>query len=77
MNKQMTFCTISLISIAFILCLFLSTASADTAESVLPTITETKISTSGHVDNPAIYNNRIVWIDIDYAELETYYDVYM
>ncbi|AKB52502.1 Chitin binding protein [Methanosarcina barkeri str. Wiesmoor] len=43
----------------------------------MPTITETKISTSGHVDNPAIYNNRIVWIDIDYAELETYYDVYM
>jgi len=63
MNKPMTFCTISLISIAFILCLFLSTASADTAESVLPTITETRITTSGSANDPDIYNDIIAWVD--------------
>ncbi len=63
MNKPMTFCNISLISIAFILCLFLSTASADTAESVLPTITETRITTSGSANDPDIYNDIIAWVD--------------
>jgi beta propeller repeat protein len=63
MNKRVTFCTISLISIAFILCLFLSTASADTAESVLPTITETRITTSGSANDPDIYNDITAWVD--------------
>ena len=72
MDKQMTFCTISLISIAFILCLFLSTASADTAESVLPTITETRITTSGSASDPDIYNDIIAWVDYRNGNSDVY-----
>ncbi|AKB53318.1 Chitin binding protein [Methanosarcina barkeri MS] len=41
----------------------MSTASADTAESVLPTITETRITTSGSASDPDIYNDIIAWVD--------------
>ncbi|WP_240664303.1 hypothetical protein [Methanosarcina sp. MSH10X1] len=39
------------------------TASAVTAESVSPAVTETYISTSGFAYNPAIYGDKIVWQD--------------
>ncbi len=54
-----------------------STALPTPEGSASPKITETKISTSGYADNPAIYNNRVVWIDTYYTDIETYYDVYM
>mgnify|MGYP001007001714 CR=1 FL=1 len=61
-TKVKTLYKISLISIALILLLVLSTASAVTAESGSPTITETQI-TSNLSDQmqPNIYGDKIVW----------------
>ena len=63
MNKMMTVCKTSLISIALALFLVLSTASAATERCISPTITETRITTSGSASYPGIYNDIIVWVD--------------
>ncbi|HHV25128.1 MAG TPA: cell surface protein, partial [Methanosarcina sp.] len=63
MMKVKTLYKISLISIALVLLLVSSIASAATAESVSPMITETKITTSGSARYPAIYGDKIVWED--------------
>ena len=76
MNKLMTVCKTSLISIAFALFLVLSTASTVAAESVSPTVTETYISTSGFAYNPAIYGDKIVWQDDRNGKTDIYmYDL--
>ncbi|WP_240664302.1 hypothetical protein [Methanosarcina sp. MSH10X1] len=58
-----TFYRANLLLIAFVLFLVACTASAVTAESVSPTITETQITTSGSASDPHIYGDRIVWQD--------------
>ncbi len=62
MKKLKNLYKISLISIALVLLLVSSIASAVTVEGVSPTITETKITNSnGTAYDPAIYEDRIVW----------------
>jgi len=55
-----------LFSIALFLAFLISassTASASTVQSASPIINETQITTSGFAANPAIYGDRIVWVD--------------
>jgi len=73
LDKHMTICKISLVSMAFVLFLLLSTASADTVEGTSPNITETRLTTSGLAHSPAIYGDRIVWDDY----LNESRDIYM
>jgi hypothetical protein len=63
-NKLKTLCKISLVSIALILLLVSFTALAGTAESVSPTITETRIATNeSWQEFLAICGDRIIWQD--------------
>ena len=76
MTKVKTLYKISLISIALILLLVLSTASAVTVESASPTIVVTQITTSGSASSPAIYGDKIVWSEYRNGNLDTYmYDL--
>jgi len=63
MKKRGTIYKKILFLISLILLLFSSAASAATAESISPKITETQITTSGLADNPDVYDDRIVWQD--------------
>ncbi|MHB8100949.1 MAG: PKD domain-containing protein [Methanosarcina sp.] len=75
--------SLALASAVLILFLILisSTAAAATAQSASPTITETRITTSGLAGIPAIYGDRIVWDDWRNKELSQKYngntDIYM
>ncbi|AKB53466.1 PKD domain-containing protein [Methanosarcina barkeri] len=64
MKKKEAIYEIILFSISLVLLLFSSAASAATAESGSPTVTETQITTNTSYQwDPAIYGNRIVWTD--------------
>src|SRR5665647_2261836 len=75
--------SLALASAVLILYLILisSTAAAAAAQSASPTITETRITTSGLAGIPAIYGDRIVWDDWRNKELSQKYngntDIYM
>ncbi len=62
-NKKNIFSSLSYNSSDVILFLVLSTSSAATAQSSLPAINETKITTSGSTGFPDIYGDRIVYMD--------------
>jgi beta propeller repeat protein len=72
---------LALAALIFSLILVSSTVSADTAQSTSPTITETRITTSGLAGISAIYGDRIVWDDWRNKELSSRYnaniDIYM
>ncbi len=63
MKKIKTFYKASLLSITCVLLLVAYTALATNAESVSPTITETRITTSGSASDPDIYGDKIVFLD--------------
>ena len=69
--------SIALASTALVLFLIFvsSTTSAAAAQSALPTITETQITTNGSAYSPAIYGDRIVWTDSRNGQY--YHDIYM
>lgn len=73
-NKKLCSIALALDVLILFLILFLSTASADTAQSTLPTITETRITTSGLAGISAIYGDRIVWDDWRNKELSSLYN---
>ena len=76
-NKEKLY-SIALVSTAFILFLIfaLSTASAAAVENASPTITETRITTSGLASDPAIYGDRIAYTVTSDSDPDYWIDVY-
>lgn len=62
-NKKIYSVALATIALMLFLFLVLSTSSAATAQSSLPAINETKITTSGSTGFPDIYGDRIVYMD--------------
>lgn len=62
-NKKLNSTALALASLILLLSLVSSTVSAATEQSISPTITETRITTSGSASSPAIYGDKIVWQD--------------
>ena len=61
MKTNKKFCSVAFVSTALILFLIFVSSAA----SASPTITETRITTSGSAINPAIYENKVVWEDLN------------
>jgi beta propeller repeat protein len=72
MKAYKKLCSIAFISAILILLLVLVSSAA----SVSPKITNTRITTSGSAENPAIYGNKIVWSDNRSGKMDIYmYDI--